>query len=383
MKKILTVSLFAMMAVSAANADIASTKYVNDIADTKENVANRLTTIPADEVGQAALTDAKYPSAKAVISYVDDALGTMDAGFGTQLDAKLDIDQKAANANKAVITNASGKITTGEIASGMIADKTIVNADISDTAEIAQSKISGLTAALSGKQATIADLTTIRSGAAAGATALQKADIETGTNNGTIKVDGADVAVKGLGSAAYTESSAYAAVAQGSANANKAVITDASGNIKTGTITSGMITDKTIVNADISDTAEIAQSKISGLTAALSGKQATIADLTTIRSGAAAGATALQKADIDTGANNGEIKVGDKNVAVKGLGTAAYTASSAYATSAQGIKADNAVAKTDIGVGANFTIPDECKAEKAVCSLVVREGVAGWEKVTY
>ena len=40
-------------------------------------------------------------------------------------------------------------------------------------------------------------------------TALQKADIVSGTNNGTIAVGGADVAVKGLGSAAFTESDAY------------------------------------------------------------------------------------------------------------------------------------------------------------------------------
>ena len=45
--------------------------------------------------------------------------------------------------------------------------------------------------------------------------ALQKADIVTGTANGTIAVDGSDVAVKGLGSAAYTEANAYATAAQG------------------------------------------------------------------------------------------------------------------------------------------------------------------------
>ena len=39
--------------------------------------------------------------------------------------------------------------------------------------------------------------------------ALQASDIATGTDNGTIKVKGSDVAVKGLGSAAYTEASAY------------------------------------------------------------------------------------------------------------------------------------------------------------------------------
>ena len=39
--------------------------------------------------------------------------------------------------------------------------------------------------------------------------ALQKADVTTGTGNGTIAVGGADVSVKGLGSAAYTASTAY------------------------------------------------------------------------------------------------------------------------------------------------------------------------------
>ena len=40
-------------------------------------------------------------------------------------------------------------------------------------------------------------------------TALQKADITTGGANGTIAVEGTDVAVQGLGSAAFTESTAY------------------------------------------------------------------------------------------------------------------------------------------------------------------------------
>ena len=49
-------------------------------------------------------------------------------------------------------------------------------------------------------------------------------EIATGSANGTISVDGSDVAVKGLGSAAYTESSAYATSAQG-AKADTAVQT--------------------------------------------------------------------------------------------------------------------------------------------------------------
>ena len=41
--------------------------------------------------------------------------------------------------------------------------------------------------------------------------------VETGSANGTISVDGTDIAVKGLGSAAYTNSNAYATAAQGTA----------------------------------------------------------------------------------------------------------------------------------------------------------------------
>ena len=67
------------------------------------------------------------------------------------------------------------------------------------------------------KQDAISDLSTIRSGAAAGATALQAADIVTGTANGTISVDGSDVSVKGLGTAAYTASTAYDASGAASA----------------------------------------------------------------------------------------------------------------------------------------------------------------------
>lgn len=53
--------------------------------------------------------------------------------------------------------------------------------------------------------------------------ALQKADITTGTTNGTILVDGSAVAVKGLGSAAYTASSAYDAAGTATTKADAAL----------------------------------------------------------------------------------------------------------------------------------------------------------------
>lgn len=60
--------------------------------------------------------------------------------------------------------------------------------------------------------------------------ALQASDITTGAANGTIAVDGTDVAVKGLKSAAYTESTAYATAAQG-AKADSAVQSITEGNV--------------------------------------------------------------------------------------------------------------------------------------------------------
>ena len=59
-----------------------------------------------------------------------------------------------------------------------------------------------------------ADYATAAQGALADS-ALQKADITTGSANGNISVKGTDVAVKGLGSAAFTASTAYATADQG------------------------------------------------------------------------------------------------------------------------------------------------------------------------
>lgn len=53
-------------------------------------------------------------------------------------------------------------------------------------------------------------------------TALQSADITTGSANGTIAVKGADVAVKGLGSAAYADTTAFDAAGTAETKANAA-----------------------------------------------------------------------------------------------------------------------------------------------------------------
>ena len=110
------------------------------------------------------------------------------------------VNQAKTEAIATAGTNADSKITAkvGEIGGSTV--KQYVDQAKSDVQEYADSLASNYATA---EQGTKAD------------TALQKADVTTGTANGTIAVKGTDVQVKGLGSAAYTASSAYATAAQG------------------------------------------------------------------------------------------------------------------------------------------------------------------------
>lgn len=56
---------------------------------------------------------------------------------------------------------------------------------------------------------------------------------------------------------------------------------------------------------------------------------------------------------IATGTSNGSIKVGDDNVAVKGLDTAAYSKATDFATAAQGAKADSAIRNVEVATPHN------------------------------
>jgi hypothetical protein len=164
---------------------------------TAENAANKVTSVSSTS------TDTQYPSAKAMYSALSGKLSTTgtaakataDASgntitttyatkteLETGLSGKLGTSLGSTAASKAVITDASGNITTGTISSAMITDATIAtgdiansavtsakiannavsgakivdgtitNADISASAAIEQTKISGLTDSLAGKQ---------------------------------------------------------------------------------------------------------------------------------------------------------------------------------------------------------------------------------------
>lgn len=157
--------------------------------------------------------------------------------------------------------------------------------------------ITGLSEALEGKQNVIEDLEDIRSGAALGATSVQS--VTTGTENGTVSVDGSDVAVKGLGSAAFENKTEF----------------------------------------DAAGAASTAEQNAKNYADSLSSNYATAAQ------GAKAD-TAVQT--ITTGSTSGTISVDGTDVAVADIGSAAYSNSSDFATSEQGTLASSALQPTDV-----------------------------------
>lgn len=180
---------------------------------------------------------------------------------------------------------------------------------------------------------------------------LPVTSVTEGTANGTIAVNSTDVKVHGLGSAAYTEASAYEAA--GAAAAAVAAL-DKADSAQAGQYVSAVSQENgiiTVTRAQLPAAATLVEGTKNG-TVKFNGTDVPVHGLGSAaftESGAYATAaqgtladTALQKADITTGTANGTIAVEGTNVAVKGLGTAAYTASTAYATAAQGTKADEA-----------------------------------------
>lgn len=162
-KGIFAVSFIAMMVAGGAYANIASQGYVDQQIDTRQVAGDYATN---DALGTVRTTATNAQSAAvAAQTAADDAQDAADAAASAAAtaqqtaNAKVSTAQGSSAANKAVITNASGNITTGTISSAMITDGTITNADISASAAIAQSKISGLTTALAGK-ANTADVPT-------------------------------------------------------------------------------------------------------------------------------------------------------------------------------------------------------------------------------
>lgn len=149
-----------------------------------------------------------------------------------------------------------------------------------------------------------------------------------------------------------TEDAAAAATMAGNISANKTDVRTLATSTVNGHAIGTVVEDKIVAQTIVLNGSEI---KLDGYT---TGTAADLAATDTINQALgklearvdAAAAGGVQSVNgktgsitIATGTSNGSIKVGDADVEVKGLGTAAYTASTAYATAAQGTKADNAV----------------------------------------
>lgn len=177
--------------------------------------------------------------------------------------------------------------------------------------------------------------------------------LETGNTNGSVKFMGTDVPVKGLGSAAYTDSANYATSAQGgkadtaiqTAEGDAYVNASASGtkisvSAKVQAVSTASASAKGL--AEASDVKTYVDSQVQNknvsasgddyVSATASGNKVTVSATQATKDSLALANTALQQANITTGSTNGTISVKGTEVAVQGLGSAAYQESTTFAS---------------------------------------------------
>ncbi|MBO7643332.1 MAG: hypothetical protein J6S74_04350, partial [Alphaproteobacteria bacterium] len=332
------------LATTEQLAGYATTSAMNTaLAGKQDTIAN----LAAIEAGAAAGATAVQPSALAgyatTASLADyattSAMNTALAGKQDSISDLADIRSGAAAGATAVQPSALDNYAT--------------TADLEDyatTASLADyATTSAMNTALSGKQDSISDLATIRSGAAAGATAVQPAALDGYATTASLsdymtedevaaaiaqaKLDGSDVdlsayetaaqaaakyqpkgnyltehqSLEGLATteqlAGYATTSAMNTALAGKQDtiANLAAIE--AGAAAGATAVQPSALDNYATTADLAGyatTASLADyATTSAMNTALSGKQDSISDLADIRSGAAAGATAVQPAELD------------------------------------------------------------------------------------
>lgn len=279
----------------------------------------------------------------------------------------------------------SASIVAGSIGTTELADLAVTTAKIAE-GNVTKSKLS----------------TEVQTSLGLADSAVQS--VAAGTTDGTISVDGTEVGVAGLKSAAFAEASAFDAAGTAETKANDALASAKSyadglnttmdgrvdaleaaigenGSVATQIATEIQKLDATVnsaaveggkgiqvsvvetdgkltsvsVSGDFSKTYDAAGSASSALASAQSYADGLAVNYATAAQGTKAD-SALQAADITTGSTNGTIAVKGTDVAVKGLGSAAYTASTAYDASGSAATAKSeaiAAAATDATTKAN------------------------------
>ena len=225
--------------VSASGSTVSVKKDI-----TAEETKNKVT---SENYDANVSSDTKYPTVKAVADAIADVEEKIPAAI--KVDSALSPTSTNPVQNKVINTALSGK----EVTSNKV---TSTNYDANVSSDTKYPTVKAVADAIADVEKKIPAAITVDS-------ALSS----TSTNPVQNKV-------------INTALSGKVTIAQGSGAANKAVITNSSGNVTTGTISSGMIADGTIVNADIAADAKIATSKISGLGALATKNAVTSAEIT-------------------------------------------------------------------------------------------------------
>ncbi len=359
MKKLLTVSLFAIMAVSAANADIASTDYVGkQITATAGTLSTLTTTEKGNLVG--AINSLK--------TYVDDEISTVDEGAGAMVDtvsnelaayktsndtavqaaqAAAEAAQADADANARAI---AGLDTTYVSESEMSSFKT------SNTGAIATAKSEAIEAAAT-------DATTKANAAQAAAEAEVTALANGAVKSNTDAIAAMDTAYR----AADTALDGRVDTLEADNTTNKSNISSlqtAVENLNTGT--NSVSSQIATALEDYSTTAQM-NSAIESADTALETK---------VTNAYKTADTALETS-LKTYADTAEA---DAVAAAKTAGDGAYAVKSTETVASNNTTAINTI-NTNLGALAGVTIPEACATGR--CALVMEGGEAKWETINY
>ena len=248
MKKILTVSLGAIMAVGAARADLASTNYVDTAVNALETGSIKANTDKILELGERVNglpTDANVKALGDKITALEADSSVTSARIANGAVTANKIDSEAILGDSSIIVDNDGSNinislnpATASILGGVkqgdnvtiAADGTIsavvptqlsqleIDTEITDVMgadDLAGKNGISVTFDETENKVYVGFDQSTQDKLAAGANAVQVADFDEGSENGAFMVEGQNVKVHGLKSAAYTEASAYATAAQG------------------------------------------------------------------------------------------------------------------------------------------------------------------------
>lgn len=238
----------------AIGVNVAAIEKLNGDAETVGSVANTATAIAAAEVAKiVANANADFDTLKEIADWIlNDTTGAADmandikalqdkmvgvdttvvAEIANEIEAALKVDgankfalasDLSALADRVKVLEDAGFQNAEDVDSAI--DAKIAALKLAETYDAKGAAAAAETAAKSYADGLAGNYATAAQGAKAD-TALQAADVATGSGNGTIAVKGADVVVKGLGSAAFVETSAFDAAGSAATQAAQA-LTDA------------------------------------------------------------------------------------------------------------------------------------------------------------